>query len=155
MGVPSVGRSQTAERRGKYQSNRAIQSGYIYILRLPRWLTITRVAMGLPGAIRLGIGPMAVGRCLCTSPARIVYSLPTPEDCYAAENTTGDGSDVQPTGPWSNLLRSWVHGGVFRRRNYPKPPFQALLVRPRMLPSHTPATTPRTPGMWFSSRIRG
>ena len=31
---------------GKDPSNRAIQSGYIYILRLPRWITITRVAAG-------------------------------------------------------------------------------------------------------------
>ena len=39
-----VCRSQTAQQQGKDPSNGAIQNGYIEILRLPRWITITRVA---------------------------------------------------------------------------------------------------------------
>jgi len=44
-------RSQKARRRGEYPGNRAIQSGYIYILRLAGWIAITRMAT-TQGAIR-------------------------------------------------------------------------------------------------------
>jgi len=49
-------RSQTAQRQGKDPSNGAIQNGYIEILRLPRRITITRVAT-MPGAIMTPILP--------------------------------------------------------------------------------------------------
>jgi len=49
-------RSQTAQRQGKDPSNGAIQNGYIDILRLPRRITITRVAT-MPGAIMTPILP--------------------------------------------------------------------------------------------------
>ena len=53
-------RSQTAQRQGKDPSNGAIQNGYIDILRLPRRITITRVAT-MPGAIMTPILPGRMG----------------------------------------------------------------------------------------------
>jgi hypothetical protein len=52
-------------------SNSAIPSGYIQILHLPRWITITRVAVWLPrGNPLCGLEPMAAARY------RISISMP-------------------------------------------------------------------------------